>query len=165
MRESKKSEGGGAFKAPPDRIELRFRGSLAFNKFNFNYVYFRHKKSIYYKIYMQLVKINIMIYNNAIRSISTKTSVVLKKTYLLCYNVVPPIPNSGEIRTEESQIDTSRELSERINLFVMQNTCFLSNSPNDLILSCTNISLALLYFGMPCNNLRRLLYMQFLIFL
>ena len=48
------------------------------------------------------------------------------------------------------------ELSERINLFVKQNTYFLSNSANNLILSCLNISLALVYFGMP-NNLRRLI--------
>ena len=61
-----------------------------------------------------------------------------------------------KIGTEESQIDTSIELSERVNLLIKQNTYFLSNSPNDSILNCTNISLALLYFGMP-NNLRRLL--------
>ena len=46
------------------------------NKFiliQFNsYVYFRHKKSIYNKIYIQLDKIYIRIYNNAIRSIRTK---------------------------------------------------------------------------------------------
>ena len=58
--------------------------------------------------------------------------------------------------TEELQIDVIIKLSERINLFIEQNKYFFSNSPNDLILSCTNISLALLYFGMP-NNLRRLL--------
>ena len=69
-----------------------------------------------------------------------------------------------KIATEESQIDASMELSERINLFVKQNTYFLSNSPNDLILSCTNISLALLYFGMP-NNLRRLILYAILNFL
>ena len=57
-----------------------------------------------------------------------------------------------KIGTEESQIDTSIGLSERVNLFIKQNTYFLSNSPNDLILCCMNISLALLYFGMP-NNL------------
>ena len=56
------------------------------------------------------------------------------------------------------------ELSERINPFVKQNTYFLSNSPNDLILSCTNISLALLYFGMP-NNLQRLILYAILNFL
>ena len=70
-----------------------------------------------------------------------------------------------KIRTEESHIDTSIELSERVSLIIKQNTYFLSNSPNDFIFSCTNISaaVALLYFGMP-NNLRRLLlYMQFLI--
>ena len=50
-----------------------------------------------------------------------------------------------KIGTEESQIETSIELSEIVNLFIKQNTYFLSNSPNDLILSCTNISLALLY--------------------
>ena len=61
-----------------------------------------------------------------------------------------------EIGNKELQIDTSVELSERIILFLKQNTYFLSKSPNDLILSCTNISLALLYFGMP-KNLRRLL--------
>ena len=61
-----------------------------------------------------------------------------------------------KIGTEESQIETSIELSETVNLFIKQNTYFLSNSSNDLILSCTNISLALLYFGIP-NNLRRLL--------
>ena len=38
-----------------------------------------------------------------------------------------------KIGTEESQIDASIELSERINLFVKQNTYFLNNSPNDLI--------------------------------
>ena len=37
-----------------------------------SYVYFRHKKSIYNKIYIQLDKIYIRIYNNAIRSIRTK---------------------------------------------------------------------------------------------
>ena len=36
----------------------------------------------------------------------------------------------------------------------MQNTLILCNLPNDLILSCIIISLALLYFDMP-NNLRR----------
>ena len=42
-------------------------------QFQFNsYVYFRHKKSIYNKIYIQLDKIYIRIYNNAIRSIRTK---------------------------------------------------------------------------------------------
>ena len=48
-----------------------------------------------------------------------------------------------KIGTEESQIETSIELSDTVNLFIKQNTYFLSNSPNDLILSCTNISLAL----------------------
>ena len=61
-----------------------------------------------------------------------------------------------KIGAEESQIDTSIELSEKVNLLIKQNTYFLSNSPNDFIFSCTNISLALLYFGMP-NNLRMLL--------
>ena len=56
-----------------------------------------------------------------------------------------------KIGTEESQIETSIELSETVNLFIKQNTYFLGNSPNDLILSCTNISLALLYFGIPNN--------------
>ena len=43
------------------------------NIIQFNsYVYFRHKKSIYNKIYIQLNKIYIRIYNNAIRSIRTK---------------------------------------------------------------------------------------------
>ena len=37
-----------------------------------SYVYFRHKKSIYNKKYIQLDKIYIRIYNNAIRSIRTK---------------------------------------------------------------------------------------------
>ena len=60
------------------------------------------------------------------------------------------------IGTEESQIDDSIELSERINLFIKQNTHFFSYSSNDLILGCTNTSLTLLYFGMP-NNLRNLL--------
>ena len=49
-----------------------------------------------------------------------------------------------KIGTEESQIDTSIELSEKVNLLIKQNTYFLSNSPNDFIFSCTNISL--LYF-------------------
>ena len=61
-----------------------------------------------------------------------------------------------KIGTEESQLETSIELSETLNLFIKQKTYFLSNSPNDLILSYTNISLALLYVGIP-NNLRRLL--------
>ena len=39
-----------------------------------------------------------------------------------------------KIGTEESQIETSIELSETVNLFIKQNTYFLSNSPNDLIL-------------------------------
>ena len=60
-----------------------------------------------------------------------------------------------KIGTEETQIETSIELSKRVNLFIKQNKYFLSHSPNDLILSCTSISLALLYFGMP-NNLRKL---------
>ena len=38
-----------------------------------------------------------------------------------------------KIGTEESQIETSIELSETVNLFINQNTYFLSNSPNDLI--------------------------------
>ena len=67
-----------------------------------------------------------------------------------------------KIGTEESQIDVSIELSEKINLFINQNTYFLSNLPNDFMLSCTNISLALVYFGMA-NNLRRLLLYYFLI--
>ena len=52
-----------------------------------------------------------------------------------------------KIGTEESQIVTSIELSERVNLLIKQNTYmyFLSNSPNDFKFSCTNISLALLY--------------------
>ena len=37
-----------------------------------------------------------------------------------------------KIGTEESQIETSIELSETVNLFIKQNTYFLSNSPNDL---------------------------------
>ena len=69
-----------------------------------------------------------------------------------------------KIGTEESQLDASIELSERIKLFVKQNTYFLSNSPKDLILSCTNISLALLYFGMPNNLNEGLYYVQFLVF-
>ena len=36
--------------------------------------------------------------------------------------------------TEELQIDVIIDLSERINLFIEQNTYFFSNSPNDLIL-------------------------------
>ena len=69
-----------------------------------------------------------------------------------------------KIGTEESQIDTTIELSEIVNLLIKQNTYFLSNSPNNFIFSCTNISLALLYFGMP-NNLRRLLLYAILNFL
>ena len=34
-----------------------------------------------------------------------------------------------KIGTEESQIETSIELSETVNLFIKQNTYFLSNSP------------------------------------
>ena len=40
--------------------------------YSYSYVYFRHKKSIYNKIYIQLDKIYIRIYNNAIQSIRTK---------------------------------------------------------------------------------------------
>ena len=54
-----------------------------------------------------------------------------------------------KVGTEESQIDNSIELSERVNLLIKQNTYFLSYSPNDFIFSCTKLSLALLYFGMP----------------
>ena len=61
-------------------ITLGHKISLACNyprvisiQFN-SYFYFRHKKSIYNKIYIQLDKIYIRIYNNAIRSIRTKTS-------------------------------------------------------------------------------------------
>ena len=47
-----------------------------------------------------------------------------------------------KIKTEESQIETSIELSETVNLFIKQNTYFLSNSPNDLILSmCLKIGI------------------------
>ena len=74
----------------------------------------------------------------------------------------------GKIGTEESQIDASIELSEGINLFIKQNTYFLSNSPNDLILSCKNISVmishVLIYFGIS-NNLRMLLLLAILNFL
>ena len=48
-------------------------------------VYFRHKKSIYYKIYIHVVKIKIMMYNNAIQSIRTRKKVILKKTYIYIY--------------------------------------------------------------------------------
>ena len=68
-----------------------------------------------------------------------------------------------KVGAEESQIDASIELSERINLFLKQNAYFLSNSPIDIILSYTNISLVLLYFGMP-NNFRKLLLYPILIF-
>ena len=47
-----------------------------------------------------------------------------------------------KIGTEESQIDTSIELSERVNLLIKQNTYFLSNSPNISL-----YSLALLYYA------------------
>ena len=60
-------------------------------------------------------------------------------------------------RFEESQIET-------VNLFIKQNTYFFSNLPSDFIFSCTNISVALLYFGMP-NNLRMLLLYAILNFL
>ena len=69
-----------------------------------------------------------------------------------------------KIGTEESQIDTSIKLSERVNQLIKQNTYFLSNPQGDFIFSCTNFSLALLYFGMP-NNLRRLLLYAILNFL
>ena len=73
-----------------------------------------------------------MIYNNAIRSISEqKKSVIFKKTHLSYHQ----FQIFEKIETE-SQIDYSIELSERINLFIKQNTYFLSNSPNDSILSC-----------------------------
>ena len=68
-----------------------------------------------------------------------------------------------KIGAEESQIDASIELSERIDLFLKQNAYFFSNSPIDIILSYTNISLVLLYFGMP-NNFRKLLLYPILIF-
>ena len=49
-----------------------------------------------------------------------------------------------KIGTEESQIDTSIELSERVNLSIKQNTYFLSNSSNAIRelhehLTCTDI--------------------------
>ena len=58
-----------------------------------------------------------MIYNSAIQLSKLKKSVILKKT-LLTKHYRP------------TQIDTSIELSERINLFIKQNTYDLSNSPN-----------------------------------
>ena len=68
-----------------------------------------------------------------------------------------------KIGTEGSQKDTSIELSERVNLFIKQNTYFLSNSPNDLILSCTNISLHCYILVCPITY-GDCYYMQFLIF-
>ena len=41
-----------------------------------------------------------------------------------------------KIGTNESEIDTSIELSERVNLLIKKNTYFLSNSPNDLMTAC-----------------------------
>ena len=38
-----------------------------------------------------------------------------------------------KIGTDESQIDACIALSEIINLFIKLNTCFLSNSQNDII--------------------------------
>ena len=71
-----------------------------------------------------------------------------------------------KIGTEESQIETSIELSETVNLFIKQNIYFLSNSPNDLILSCTNISLAQLhcYILVYPITYEGCYYKQFLIF-
>ena len=66
-----------------------------------------------------------------------------------------------KIGTEELQLETSIELSETVNLFIKQNTYFLSNSPNDLILSYTNISLALLVYPITYEGCY---YKQFLIF-
>ena len=43
-----------------------------FVQFIFNsYFYFRHKKTIYYKIYIQLVRINKMIYSGRKRNLDT----------------------------------------------------------------------------------------------
>ena len=104
-------------------------------------------------------------YNNGIRSIRTTKKWDFKENIFI---MLQCITNNSkffeEIGNKELHIDTSIELSERINLFLKQNTYFLSKSPNDLILSCTNISLALLYFGMP-KNLRRLLLYAILDFL
>ena len=52
-----------------------------------------------------------------------------------------------KIETEESQIDTSIELSERVNLLIKQNTYFLSYSPNDFIFSCTKFATTNNIFG------------------
>ena len=55
------------------KISILSLNCQSINSIQFNsYVYFRHKKSIYNKIYIQLDKIYIRIYNNAIRSIRTK---------------------------------------------------------------------------------------------
>ena len=94
-----------------------------------------------------------MIYNNAIRSIRIKKCDLKKNTFVMrqCRT-----NNSVSLRRLEPR---SIELSETVNLFIKQNIYFLSNLPNDLlvILSCTNISLGLLYFGIP-NNLQWLLF-------
>ena len=101
-----------------------------------------------------------MIYNNAIRSIRTKKKWDFKENIYNATMSYHQFQIFEKIGTEESQIDTK----SRVNLLIKQNTYFLSNSPNDFIFSCTNISLALLYFGMP-NNLRRLLLYAILNFL
>ena len=51
------------------------------------------------------------------------------------------------------QINDKIRLLEHCSLFIKLYILFRINSQNDLILSCTNISLALLCFGIP-NNLR-----------
>ena len=56
------------FIEPYVKINYSLSLSIQFN----SYVYFRHKTSIYNKIYIQLDKIHIRIYNNAIRSIRNK---------------------------------------------------------------------------------------------
>ena len=85
-----------------------------------------------------------MIYNNAIRSIRTKKSGTLKKNIYNATMSYHQFQIFEKIGTEESQVDTSIELSERVNLLIKQNTYFLSNSPNDFMTACLILFLKLL---------------------
>ena len=102
-----------------------------------------------------------MIYNNAIRSLELKKGDFKEKHIYNATMSYHLFQIHEKIGAEESQIDVSLELSERIKLFIKQNAYFLSNSPNDLILPCTNISLALLYFGMLNNSINNNIYLKY----
>ena len=77
---------------------------------------------------------------------------------LQCKNGLPPahiIECSG---TVEPQMLIRIQFWELTSLFLKESTYFLRSSSKEGMLRHTNISLALLYFGMPNSFLNRLFY-------